>query len=178
MNNKNIKFLIYGISFVVFILVILLNKKVIPAPSEFPEIVFQLPKINAFINGICSILLIASGIAIKNGKISLHKKLNLITFGFSAIFLIGYVAYHYLVQETTFGGTGTIRNVYYFILTSHIILAALVFPLVLFSFQKGLNMEVQAHKRIVRWSYPIWLYVTITGVIVYLMISPYYPWNN
>ena len=105
-----------------------------------------------------------------------------------SLFLVSYILFHYFAPETRFGdangdgilspeeaaAAGNIRYVYYVILSSHIILAAAVLPLILISFYRGLQMQVEKHKKIVRWSYPIWLYVTITGVIVYLMISPYY----
>jgi putative membrane protein len=84
------------------------------------------------------------------------------------------VTYHYFADETKFPAGNPLRSIYLIILTSHIILAALVLPLILISFYRGLNMQVPQHKKIVRWAFPIWLYVTITGVIVYLMISPYY----
>jgi putative membrane protein len=87
---------------------------------------------------------------------------------------VSYILFHYFVKETTYGGDGVLRYIYYTILISHIILAAGVLPLILLSFHRGLQMQVEKHKKLVRWSFPIWLYVTITGVIVYLMISPYY----
>jgi putative membrane protein len=87
---------------------------------------------------------------------------------------VSYILFHYFVKETTFGGDGFIRIIYYVILITHIILAAAVLPLVLLSFNNGLKMEIEKHRKLVRWTFPIWLYVTVTGVIVYLMISPYY----
>lgn len=98
----------------------------------------------------------------------------MITFVLSSVFLVSYIIFHATGIKTTYGGIGAVRTLYYLILISHIILAAIVLPLVLLSFQKGLQMQVEKHKKLVRWSYPIWLYVTVTGVIVYLMISPYY----
>ena len=104
----------------------------------------------------------------------MHKLLNIITFLLSSLFLISYVIFHATGIKTTYGGEGSIRIFYYFILITHIILAAFVLPLVLFSFYHGLKMHVERHRKLVRWSYPIWLYVTVSGVIVYIMISPYY----
>lgn len=135
---------------------------------------FFLPKLNAIINGTCSILLLLSLYFIKRRDIAPHIKLNIITFVLSSLFLISYIIFHATGIKTNYGGTGTIRGVYYFILVTHIILAAVVLPLILFSFQRGLQMQVEKHKKLVRRSYPIWLYVTVTGVVVYLMISPYY----
>jgi putative membrane protein len=95
-------------------------------------------------------------------------------FVLSSIFLISYVIYHASVPETRFGGQGIVRYIYFFVLITHIILATLVVPLALFSIYRGLNSEVVLHKKIVKYTFPIWLYVSVTGVIVYLMISPYY----
>jgi putative membrane protein len=167
MNNKFISRLITGISVFVLIVVVILQSNVLnifPDKSLIPSWVLFLPKFNAIINGTCSILLLLSLYFIKRKDIATHKKLNILTFIF----------FHATGIKTTYGGDGFIRTVYYFILITHIILAAVVLPLVLFSFQKGLQMQVEAHKKLVRFTYPIWLYVTVTGVIVYLLISPYY----
>ena len=163
-----------GLSIIVFILVVLLNKRVLNPPTEFPMFIYKLPLLHAIINGLCSVLLLLSLNAIKQKKIELHKKLNIATFALSALFLISYVTYHFFVPETSYGGDGAMRIMYYFILITHIVLAAVVLPLILISFWYGLQNKVQQHKRITRFSYPIWLYVTITGVIVYILISPYY----
>lgn len=104
----------------------------------------------------------------------MHKMLNVITFVLSSLFLVFYIIFHSAVPQQVYGGVGTIRPIYFFILITHIILAALVLPLVLFSFYSGLKMNVAKHRKLVRWSYPIWLYVTVTGVIVYMMMAPYY----
>jgi putative membrane protein len=162
-----------GLSIVVFIAVVVLNRKWLSRPDTIPEFVFLLPKLNAIINGTCSLLLVFSLIAIKNKRIDIHKNINLTAFALSAVFLVSYVTYHFYANETTYP-QNDIRPIYLIILISHIILAALVLPLVLLSFYHGLRMNIQKHKRLVRFAYPIWLYVTVTGVIVYLMISPYY----
>lgn len=163
-----------GISIVVFLLVALLNKRVLGPPENFPSFIYKLPLLHAIINGTCAVLLLLSLRAIKAGKVELHKRINLTTFGLSALFLISYVTYHFFVPETTYGGEGMLKNVYYFVLLTHIPLAAIVLPLILLSFWYALNGNIAKHKKIVRFSYPIWLYVAITGVVVYLMISPYY----
>jgi putative membrane protein len=136
--------------------------------------VLFLPALNAIMNGICSLLLLLSLYFIKRKQIAIHKKLNIAAFTLSSLFLVSYIIFHSTGIKTTYGATGAIRYIYYSILITHIILAALVLPLVLMSFQSGLQMQVQKHRKLVRWTYPIWLYVTVTGVIVYLMISPYY----
>lgn len=187
-SDKIIFRLIGGVSIVIFLVVVLLNRKLIPAPEVMPSFTYFLPKLNAIINGTCSILLLVSLYYIKQKNITMHKRINIITFLLSALFLISYIFFHYLAPETKFGDinhdgiltadekavAGNIRYVYYVILISHIILAAGVLPLILLSFYRGLSMQVEKHKKLVRWSFPIWLYVTVTGVIVYLMILPYY----
>lgn len=173
-NDKVFFRIALTISIVVFILVVLLNRRLLNPPAEFPDFIYHLPKLHAIINGICSVLLLLSLRAIRSGKIQLHKTLNITTFTLSAVFLISYVIYHFFVPETSYGGEGTLRFVYYFILITHIILAASVLPLILLSFWYALNDNFIKHRKIVRYTFPIWLYVTITGVLVYLMIQPYY----
>jgi putative membrane protein len=152
-----------------------LNRKLIPAPEPVPAFVYHLPMINAVLNGLCSILLVASIIQIKRKNIAAHKALNLLTFFLSSIFLVGYVLFHFFVKETSFGGVGAIKYFYYVLLITHIILAALVLPLILLSFYYGLTNQIEKHRKLVRFSFPVWLYVTVSGVLVYLMIAPYYP---
>ncbi len=177
MNDKLIFRLIAAVSIFVLVVVVILQSNILnifPDKSAIPSWVFSLPKLNAFINGTCSVLLLISLYFIKNKNIKAHKTLNIITFILSSLFLVSYIIFHATGIKTTYGGQGTLRTVYYFILITHIILAAVVLPLVLFSFQRGLSMQIEKHRKLVRWSFPIWLYVTVTGVIVYLMISPYY----
>lgn len=174
MSDKLIFRFVTGISIFVFLVVVILNRKIIPVTIETPSFVFFLPKLNAIINGLCSVLLMISFYQIKNKNIAAHKKINIATFSLSSIFLVSYIVFHYFVKETTYGGTGAIRTVYYVILISHIILAAGVLPLILLSFHRGLQMQVEKHRKLVKFAFPIWLYVTVTGVVVYLMISPYY----
>jgi putative membrane protein len=173
-SEKNIFRIIFSVSLLVLILVIVLNRKILPRPEVPPSFIYILPKLNAIINGTCTVLLLTSFYFIRQKKIQIHKRLNIATFFLSSLFLISYVTYHYFADETKFPADNPVRPLYLTILTSHIILAALVLPLILISFYRGLNMQVPQHKKIVRWAFPIWLYVTITGVIVYLMISPYY----
>lgn len=176
MNNDKLIFrLVMILSVVVFVAVVILNKKILPVPEVVPEFVFKLPKLNAMINGTCSLLLLLSLYMIKQKNIQAHKKLNIITFCLSAVFLVSYVTYHWIMPETIFPQENPLRPVYLVILISHILLAAVVLPLVLLSFHKGLQNQVEKHKKLVRWTFPIWLYVTVTGVVVYLMIAPYYP---
>jgi putative membrane protein len=166
--------IVMTLSVVVFLAVIVLNRKWLPRPEEIPGFVTFLPKLNAIINGTCSVLLILSLAAIKRKNIILHKQLNITTFVLSSMFLGSYVLFHFFADETRFPADNPLRPVYLTILISHIILAAVVLPLVLLSFYYGIQMRVEQHRKLVRWTFPIWLYVTVTGVIVYLMISPYY----
>ena len=174
-KDKNIFRLAMGISIVVFIAVVVLNKQVLPKPEVLPSWTYTLPLINAIINGTCSLLLMLSLYFIKKKNINAHKNINITAFFLSSLFLVSYVLYHWLADDISFPKDNPLRTTYLFILLSHIILAAIVLPLVLMSFYRGLMMQVELHKKIVRFAYPIWLYVTITGVIVYFMISPFYP---
>ncbi|MGB0166830.1 MAG: DUF420 domain-containing protein [Luteibaculum sp.] len=133
-----------------------------------------LPPIYATINGLTALFLIAAVIAVKQKKIELHKRLIQVSISLSLLFLLGYVAYHITSESTPYGGEGSLRYIYFFILISHILLSIGIIPLVLFSYAYGINYLVEKHKRIVKFAFPLWLYVAITGVIVYLMISPYY----
>jgi putative membrane protein len=191
MTDKFISRFVAAVSIFVFLVVLILNRHLIPAPAVIPSFIVYLPKLNAILNGTCSILLLTSLYFIKQRNIAVHKRINILTFCLSSIFLVSYILFHYLNPETRFGdlngdgilspeekaAVGNIRYVYYVILTSHIILAAGVLPLILLSFYRGLQMQVEKHKKLVRWAFPIWLYVTVTGVIVYFMIAPYYPFR-
>jgi putative membrane protein len=138
------------------------------------ELPVFLPPVYASINALTSVLLIAAFWAIKNKKIDLHENLIKSCMALSAVFLVLYVLYHMTSDSTSFEGEGAIRWIYYFILISHILLSIVVIPFVLVTFVRGLTRDVERHKKIARITFPLWLYVTITGVIVYLMISPYY----
>lgn len=133
-----------------------------------------LPPIYATINGLTAVLLIAAVVAIKKGNRKLHEQLNTTAIGFSLLFLLMYIAYHMTSDSTKFGGEGVIRYVYYFILVSHILLSIVIIPLVLTTYMKAKLTKFQEHKKIAKITFPLWLYVAVTGVVVYLMISPYY----
>lgn len=174
MSEKGVFRLVMIVTAAVIGLVVLLNLKVLPRPEQTPLFVYRLPLLHAFINGTCSILLLSSYFAIRRKKVTLHKRLNITAFLLSALFIASYVTYHYLATEATFPKNNPVRPVYLFILGSHIILSGIVLPLILLSFWYGLKNNIVKHRKLTRWSFPIWLYVTITGVVVYLMISPYY----
>lgn len=135
---------------------------------------YFLPHLNAVINTAASIALIMGLVFIKQNNIALHKASMTAAFGLGAIFLVSYVIYHATAESTTFGGEGTIRSIYYFILITHIILAAVALFPILLAYYYGYTDQRAKHRKIVKFAYPIWLYVTITGVVVYLMVSPYY----
>ncbi|MFB6306034.1 MAG: DUF420 domain-containing protein [Flavobacteriales bacterium] len=145
----------------------------LPAPKDGTMFDF-LPAVNATINGITTGVLITGFIAIKKNKWELHKWLMSSAIILSIIFLLCYVLYHATSETSHYGADGSIRYIYFFILISHIILAAIIVPLVLITYIRALNQNFIRHKKIARWTFPLWLYVTITGVVVYLMMMPYY----
>ncbi|WP_299291695.1 DUF420 domain-containing protein [uncultured Mucilaginibacter sp.] len=187
-QDKLIFRIIIGVSIFVFAVVVILIMKVLPVPSSLPSFTYKLPLINAYLNGTCSILLLLSLYFIKQKNIAMHKRINITAFVLSSLFLVLYIVFHYLAPETRYGdldgngivsaseklAAGNLRYIYFAILISHIILAAIVLPLILFSFSFALQNQIARHRKIVRWTWPIWFYVTVTGVIVYIMISPYY----
>lgn len=138
------------------------------------EIPVFLPPIYATINAITAILLVTAIWAIKNKKQRLHERLIKTSMGLTLVFLVLYILYHATSNDTHFGGEGFIKYLYFFILISHIILSVTVVPFVLFTFVKAINGEFGKHRRLGKFAFSLWLYVAVTGVIVYLMISPYY----
>lgn len=187
-NEKAVKNIIYITTVLICIVVVVLQQKVLPHPETFPDFIYKLPFVNAVLNGTCSVLLVCSLLAIKKKNITLHRRLNLTAFVLSSLFLVCYVTAHYFIPDTKFGdidhngimsaeesaAVSGIKPFYLVILLSHIFLAAIVLPFVLLSFYYGLTDQREKHRKITRISYPVWLYVTVTGVVVYLMISPYY----
>ena len=133
-----------------------------------------LPKLHAMLNSLTAVALVLGFTFIRKGNIRYHRFAMVTAIVLSAFFLISYVTYHYQAPPTRFGGEGTIRGIYYFVLLTHIVLAAVIVPLVLLSVYFAISDQFDRHRRIARWTLPIWLYVAITGVVVYFMISPYY----
>lgn len=133
-----------------------------------------LPHLNGIINSATSLLLLLGLYFIRQKNVAAHRATMLVAFTLGSIFLISYVLYHLSNESTPFGGEGWVRPVYYFLLISHIVLSVVVVWFVLRAVYFALSAQYQRHKEVVRWAYPIWLYVSITGVIVYLMIKPYY----
>ena len=171
-NDRKAWGLILSFSVIVFTAVVLLGRVKLDVSPGFDVRIFA--KINAIINSAVTILLVAGLIAVKKKNYLLHKRIMLTAIVFSSLFFISYICHHLLVAETTFGGTGTIRYVYYFILGTHIVLAGIILPLILFSAYRALIGEFDKHKKLVRITWPVWFYVAVTGVVVYWMISPYY----
>ena len=169
-NKGKYNIYIWIVSIVVPVLVAFLFTVRIPnvEPLRF------LPPIYASINGLTAIFLIIALWAIKNKKIVLHQGLMKISIGLSLVFLVMYVAYHMTSESTPYGGEGFMRYIYFFILITHIILSIGVIPMVLITYVRAISKQFANHKKIARYTFPIWLYIAITGVIVYLMISPYY----
>ncbi len=133
-----------------------------------------LPPIYATINGMTAVLLVAALVCIKNGRRRAHQLIMKTCMALSALFLLMYVAYHMTSASTPFGGTGPIRNIYFFILISHILLSVGVIPLVLFTYLRAWRGDFASHRKLARIAFPFWLYVAVSGVVVYFMISPYY----
>lgn len=134
----------------------------------------MLPSIYATINGLTAVLLISAVLAIKKGKRTVHERLVKTCMGLSVCFLILYVVYHLTSETTSFAGTGVIKYLYLFILFTHILLSVVVIPFVLFTYARAHVGNFDGHRALARFTFPLWLYVAISGVVVYLMISPYY----
>ena len=185
-NDKKAAWLIGIFSVVVFSAVVLLGRYKLEIDLGFNVHIFA--TINAFINSVIAVLLVAALVAVKNKQYRLHKNIMLFALILSILFLVSYIAHHLLAGEAKFGdanhdglvseeektAVGTVRIVYYFILGTHILLAALILPLILFTAYRGLTAEFPAHQKLARITWPLWLYVAITGPVVYWMISPYY----
>jgi putative membrane protein len=185
-NDKKAKLLIYTVSFVVFAAVVFLSKFKLDVDLGFDVHVFA--KANAIINSLVAVLLLAGLFTVKQKNYELHKKIMLSAIMLSVLFLVSYIAHHLLAGDTKFGDinhdgiigidekaqAGSIRMLYYFILITHIPLAAIILPFILFTAYRALTGEYDKHKKLVRITWPVWFYVAVTGVVVYLMISPYY----
>lgn len=185
-NDKQAKWLIALFSIVVFGAVTVLGKVKLDVNPGFDVHIFA--SINAGLNTVIALLLIAALVAVKKGKYHAHKKLMLSSLGLSVLFLISYIAHHLLAGEAKFGDinrdgilsadekvlAGNLRYIYYFILATHIILATVILPFILFTAYRALTGEWTLHKRLARYTWPLWLYVAITGPVVYWLIKPYY----
>ena len=173
-QEKKYKKIITGLSIVIPIAVAALFGVNLKDLGFNVEPLTFLPPIYASINGVTAVLLIAAVIAVKKGNIRLHEQLNTVAIACSLIFILLYIGYHMSSNSTSFGGEGIIKYVYYFILFTHIILSIIVIPFVLTTYMRAKLGNFPQHKKIAKFTFPLWLYVAVTGVIVYLMISPYY----
>ena len=171
-NDRKAKWLIGIFSLLVFIVIVILGRVKLEINADFDVHIFA--KVNAIINSFVTALLIAALIAVKTKHYVVHMRLMLTAMVLSILFLLSYIAHHLLAGDTKFGGTGTIRYIYYFVLGTHILLAALVLPFILFTAYRGLTADFPSHRKLARITWPVWFYVSVTGVVVYLMISPYY----
>lgn len=186
-KSKNLNLPIAIVSIVIPVLVAILFY--LPRPNiEAGFNVQILPLFHAVLNSTTAVLLLASLYFIRRGQVNAHKTTNLIAVALSTLFLLSYVTYHFLTDSTKYGDTNHDHVVdaaekavvagsayiYYFILLTHILLAIITVPLVLFTLLRGFQSNFEKHKKIARWTWPIWFYVAVTGVVVYVMISPYY----
>ncbi|MEI2708835.1 MAG: DUF420 domain-containing protein [Chitinophagaceae bacterium] len=160
-NDKKAGWLIGIFSFVVFAVIISLGRIQLQVNLGFDVHIFA--TINAVVNSIIAVTLVAALIAVKNKKFMLHKKLMFAALILSILFLVSYIAHHLLAGETKFGGVGTIKTIYYFVLITHIILAAVILPFILFTAYRGLTAEFTMHKKLARITWPLWFYVAVTG---------------
>jgi putative membrane protein len=161
----------YIVSGVVLLLVGLMRRVKIDLGMDFSF----LPPVHATLNALTAVILIAALYFIKQKNMVAHRNAIYAALVCSALFLVSYVLYHFTTPETKFGGVGTIRYVYFFILITHIVLAAAILPFILLTFNRAFTGQYARHKRMARWVFPLWLYVAITGPICYLMLKPYYP---
>ena len=167
---KKLNRIAYVVSAVVLVIVGGMRRIKIDTDIDFSF----LPPLHASLNALTAIILIYAFIKVKNGHIDAHKKAMTLAMITSAMFLLSYVTYHITTPETRFGGEGTIRTIYFILLISHVVLAAVTLPFILFTFIRGYTGQVTKHKKMAKWLYPLWLYVTISGPICYLMLRPYY----
>ncbi|MEZ4393945.1 MAG: DUF420 domain-containing protein [Polyangiales bacterium] len=175
----------WALSAAVLLLVALMRRVKIASPIDFGF----LPPVHASLNALTAAILVAALVAIRRKRVELHRRLMLTALGASALFLLSYVAYHFTKAEVVFGdldhsgalsvaeraAVASTRPVYLALLASHVSLAALVLPLVLFTFIRAYTGQIARHRRMARWVYPLWLYVAVTGPICYAMLRPYYP---
>jgi uncharacterized membrane protein YozB (DUF420 family) len=137
--------------------------------------IYALPHLNATLNSLSAVLLISGFLFIRRGNIAAHRKCMLTACATSTLFLVGYLTYHSFYGSTTFKGVGWIRTAYFSILLTHTVLAVVIVPMVLITLTRALRLRYDAHRRIARWTLPLWLYVSVTGVIVYLLLYQIYP---
>lgn len=171
-NDKRAKRIIWLLSLIVFLVVVSLKYIHIETDLGFNPHLFA--TVNAYINGSVAVILASALVAVKEKKYPLHKRLMLVAMVLSSLFLVSYIAHHVLTGDTSYPKDAPMRGFYLIILLTHIVLAAVILPFILFTTYRGLTADFAAHKKIARITWPIWFYVALSGVIVYLMISPHY----
>lgn len=171
-NDKKARSLIYLFSFIVFAAVVLLSRVKLNVDLGFDVHLFA--QANAIINSTVAVLLVAALLAVKTKKYRVHKNLMIVAMLLSVLFLISYICHHLFAGETKFGAEGISKTIYYIILFTHIPLAGLILPFILFTAYRALISEWPQHKKLAKVTWPVWFYVAVTGVVVYWMISPYY----
>ncbi len=171
-NDRLARTIILTLSVVVFAAVVVLGRVKLDVDLGFDAHVFA--RVNAVINSIVAVLLVAGLVTARRQQYVIHKKIMLAAMMLSALFLASYILHHLFAGETAFGGTGAVRYVYYIILATHILLAAIILPFILFTAYRALIYENAAHRKLAKITWPIWFYVSVTGPVVYLLISPYY----
>lgn len=171
-NDKKASILIILFSIIVFVAVVFLSK--IKLEVDLPFNVHVFAEINAILNSTVSFLLLVGLLAVKRGRYHQHRMVMMISMILSLLFLVSYICHHLFSESTTYGGEGAMRYIYYFILITHIILAAIILPFILYTSYRALVAEWPAHRKLAKITWPIWFYVSVTGVIVYILISPYY----
>lgn len=173
LSERALAGLIYGLSAAVCLLVAVLIASPATLRIEGADL-SGLPAFHAVLNGGCAVLLVAGYRFVRRGEIARHRASMVGAFTLSCVFLISYVMYHAQAEGASFGGEGWVRPVYFFVLVSHIALAPIVLPLALYAVVRALRAEFGRHRRIARWTFPLWLYVAVSGVLVYLFMAPYY----
>ena len=171
-NDKLAKRLIGVFSIVVFVVIVLLSRVKLKVDPGFDIHIFA--AVNAVINSIVALMLLAALAAVKLKNYRLHKGFMMVSLVLSILFLLSYIAHHLLAGDTKFGGVGSIRIVYFVVLITHIFLAAIILPFILFTAYRGLTSEFRAHKKLARITWPLRFYVAVSGPVLYLMIRPYY----
>jgi putative membrane protein len=171
-NDKKARTWIFLVSIIIFSAIVILGRVKLDVDLGFNEHVFA--TINAVINTVVSILLLCGLITARQGNYTTHKNIMLLSIALSVLFLVFYICHHLFAGETKYGGEGSIRYIYYFILGTHIILAAIILPFILFTAYRALINENEKHRKLAKITWPVWFYVALTGPVVYLMISPYY----
>lgn len=170
---RNFRPLIWIVTIVVYIVVMLLSYIPAPAGAEQVDWTF-LPMLNAIFNSFTFLFLLAAWYFIRKNHPEMHRKFIYGALTTTTLFLISYLSYHFLTEETAYGGDGFLKYVYYFVLITHIVLAAVIVPMVLTSIARAINGQHEKHRSIARWTMPLWLYVSLSGVLVYVLLAPYY----